>query len=246
MRVLVTHFFPRYRQQCEFFAMTCEFNRRVCERIGWKFFADSKRRVPDKNVWREKSAMIADTIEPMVDGTQVLWVDGDVLLVGDRLGEIFDAIAGFDYGMAKPFGRWNSGVVPMIVSPQIRRLWPEMRDHEHRPVGTLDDASEWTINGQSKEAGLTPLKPCIMDGDFRSVIQGASEAWDANACDTCPWPPEKRGPLCGSHGVKLALLDNKWNQRPDAVDENTQIIGWHRDTGFSKVRKIREYIEARK
>ena len=224
MRALVTHYYPRYPLQAEIFKLTSEHNRRVADKLGWSFFSDSLRRVPHLNVWREKSAILCDTFAQLADGDEVLWLDGDCLMVGEEIPEIFAAIAGYDYAMAKPFGRWNSGVVPMVVSPQIRELWREMRDHTHENVAKIGE--------------------CSIVGDHRSIIQGASETWNANECADCPWPPEKRGPLCGSHKVKLVLLDTKWNQRPEDVNDDTQIIGFHRHNGFTKHRMILKVLEA--
>jgi hypothetical protein len=219
MRTLITHFFPRYYLQAEFFKLTSDFNRAACERMKWSFVADSQRRVPDKNVWREKAAIIYETVAGLPDGDEVLWVDGDCLLIGANLPEIFRVIEGRDYAMAKRNGRWNSGVVPMVVSTQIRNLWRNVRDHTHGDVAR-----------------------CGIAGDHRSIIQGAAETWNANECATCPWPPERRGPLCGSHDVRLVELPRRWNQDPPDVNADTQIIGFHRDTGWGKLAKIKEAV----
>jgi hypothetical protein len=205
-----------------FFALTRAYNQKKADALGWGFVADSEQRVPNENPWRERAAIIASVVAGLAVGDEVLWVDGDCLIVGDAIGDIFNEIANADYGMIKSDGIWNAGVIAMRVSPQVRTLWVEMRDHKHNNEDRVDEVvSAWP----------TPDKVC--------------ETWDANECASCPWEPSARGPLCGSHKVRLVEIDRKWNSLPDEVDARTQIIGFHHNDAFTKLRLIMKILEAR-
>lgn len=256
MRALVTHFYPRYTQQDEMFDLTLDYNRKAVEPRGWRVFADKVRRVPDRNIWREKSAIICEALTSLKDGDEVLWLDGDCLIVGELCGEIFTDIANYDFGMVKLWTRWNSGVVPMIVSPQVRELWLEMRDHEHRVTNPyLQELADQNTEELLLDAGVRteqmeqmrikaglPRQCQMTQEPTRTGLEMAAQTWDAHECETCPWPPDQRGPLCGSHKVRLKEIDHRWNERPDLTSDRTQIIGFHRMNGFRKLNAIREAL----
>lgn len=112
----------------------------------------------------------------------------------------------------------------MIVSDNVRKLWIEMRDHEHM--------------------GDTPIIDGLKNESTNEVLidAGIRNSWVANECATCPYPPGNRGPLCGSEYVKLAELESRWNEMPDCVNEKTQIVGFHRHNAFTKRRQIKGFI----
>lgn len=222
MRTIITHYMPRCKQHSDFFALTRAFNGKKATALGWGFIADDKVRVPKKNPWRERAAIIAEVVAGLPYGDEVLWVDGDCLIVGDDTGSIFTEIANVDYGMVKIDGKWNAGVVPMRVSPQIRTLWVQMRDHRHA--------------GECYDNEIASARP---------TPDEVYETWDANTCEGCPWEPAKRGPLCGSHNVRLVEIGHKWDERPSTVDADTQIVGFHRNDAFTKLRMITKILETR-
>jgi len=141
MRHIVTHYWNEMDIHNEFFRLTSEFNRRVAQRLGWRFDADSKKRVSIENPWREKAAKLVESFEGMPDGDQVLWIDGDCLLVGNDIELIFDDLGIHDIGMVK-FGaskEWNCGVTPMTVNPVVRALWKDVRDHPNNMLLDLEE-----------------------------------------------------------------------------------------------------------
>lgn len=221
MRTIITHYMPRCKVHSDFFVLTREYNRKKADALGWGFVADSEERVPNKNPWRERAAIVASVVARLAVGDEVLWVDGDCLIVGDAIGDIFDEIRNADYGMVKIEGRWNTGVVPMRVSSQVRTLWDETRDHDH--------------NSKNREDEVVSARP---------TPDKVYETWDANVCVSCPWGPSARGPLCGSHKVRLVEINRKWNSQPDEVDARTQIVGFHQNDAFTKLRMITKILEA--
>jgi hypothetical protein len=197
---MLTHYYPRCTMHKTIFDVTRAHNQAWADQIGFEFISDERRRLPSEYIYREKSAFITECLEKMEDGDEVLWLDGDAIVWRDPTG-IFDALVGADIGMVKFVNeRWNSGVCAFPVNKTTRALWKEIITHEHG------------------------YKQPFNDGPMDDNV---CEKWDAHECKACPWPAEKRGPLCGSHKTKVKELDRRWNEHWDARDENTKIIGFH-------------------
>lgn len=141
MTCVVSHYWPAMEIYEEFFALACVWNGRACEKMGWPFFFDTKRRVPERNPWREKSAKLIEVFTTLVDGDRVLWIDGDCLMVGNAIQEIFEDLGDSELGMVK-YGNskeWNCGVTPMVLTEGVRELWRDIRDHPNPELLDLEE-----------------------------------------------------------------------------------------------------------
>jgi hypothetical protein len=153
------------------------------------------------------------------DGAQLLWIDGDVLLVGENIPEIFSAMGGNDIGMVR-YGyseEWNCGVCPMIVSPQIRHLWKSIRDE---PNAKLPDLEEHVRELKDKGVGVWST------GQTARPVEGFTIK-------------------TGDMKVKLAELDTIWNEDFKYVTSKTRIIGYHGYSGHAKYDLMKLEIERR-
>ena len=221
MNWVVTHYYPWKPYAPEFWAIAKSHNGEWAKRLGWGFAADSEQRVPKLyphvkwplSLYREKAAMIHETLCGLPDGDMALWLDGDALILRDPSG-VFDELGAADVGMVKFIKeRWNSGVVAMKVSEVTRQLWKEVIGHMH-----------------------TKKEPFI-DGPLHENI---CNEWTAHECASCPWQPGDRGPLCGSHKVKVAELGHQWNEHHDKIDDQTRIVGLHMTGSHTTLRVMKE------
>jgi hypothetical protein len=130
---LVTHYHPKNIYAQEMFDVSREFNRKVAERHGWNFIADSQRRVPHLGLYREKAAILVDAMKNMQDGDLVLRIDGDCLIIGQKTPEIFNELGQSDLALPKMNGRWTCSVVAFRVNAVTREMWDLHTTHEHVP-----------------------------------------------------------------------------------------------------------------
>lgn len=128
MIYIITHYVPNNVLLEEMFKLSSSHNKVRAEKLGWNFIADSKRRIPDRPIFREKAAIILETMEKTQESDKILWLDGDVLIIGNRTESIFDDLGNADIGMVKVRPFWNSGVVAMKVNKKIQDLWISIRD----------------------------------------------------------------------------------------------------------------------
>jgi hypothetical protein len=222
MRHVITHHFPRTSVQSQCFALTRAFNETVVRNLGWEFYADEKQRVSDLNILREKSAIIHEVLDGIPGGDEVLWIDGDVLLVGNRIGDIFSYLGSEgDFGMCRIDGRLNSGVIPMNVNPAIRELWKEILYHERQD-------SKPVINELIRQNIYDLLLDADLPGAAYATLSTTQSVSDG-----------------GSYKVKLIELPSMWNQSPTHITTDAQIIGYHGYDAYSKLRLIRKELEVR-
>jgi len=144
MNTIVTHYCPRHHLHEEMFALSSGYNKSVADKLGWKFFADSKRRVPQKDLFRERSAILAEAASSMQDGDKMLWIDGDALIVGKNTSAIFNELGSADVGATKLYDCWHTGVLAISINTNTRELLTQMRDHIH----ATDEAchENWTAH----------------------------------------------------------------------------------------------------
>lgn len=212
---IVTHYIPWMPYSGDFWKISSEQSKAWATKLGWEIYADSKRRLADPFIYREKAAMLSEVMGECEDGDRILWLDGDALIVRDP-SAIFDDLKGADLGMVKfVHRRWNSGVCAMVVNPATRALWPEVVTHAH----TRD----------------TPF----VDGP---LTENVCEDWTAHECDNCPHTPGNRGPLCGSSKTMVIELDRRFNEHWEARDENTRIFGFHMMGAHRTGRLMREAL----
>lgn len=138
---VVTHNAPRSPSHNEFFALSSEWNARVCIEQGMSFSSDTKRRVPSENFWREKAAKLIEYMSGIANGEQVLWIDGDCLMVGENIAEIFKDLKGRELGMVK-FGKsrlWSCGVCPMVKHDAVVGLWKSVLESKNPTLLDLEE-----------------------------------------------------------------------------------------------------------
>lgn len=223
----VTHNYPTDQYSAEMFQLSSAHNARVAASYGWSVVADSKRRVPDRSYYREKAALLVETIDSLKDGDRILWVDGDALLIGKHIDHIFNDLGNYDLGMVKVrLGRWNSGVMPIAVNPITRDLWVQVRDHSHR--------GPW-IDGP-----LTTQISDVRDIDGQLEAAELREQWSGHKCASCPYAPNERGPLCGSFTTSVIELDKKWNS--ETVEKDTEIVHIAFFDHITKLRRVKEIL----
>ena len=212
MRHVITHHFPRTQAQSQYFALTRAFNETVVRNnLGWEFYADEKRRAPNLNILREKSAIVHEVLDGIPGGDEVLWIDGDVLLVGDRIGDIFNQLGENDFGMCRIDGRLNSGVIPMKVNPTTRELWKEILYHERqdsKPV--INELIRQDVHDLLLDADLLGSAPGVSDSYKVKLIELPS-MW--NECKTITADTQ----IIGYHGYdaysKLRLIQKELEAR---------------------------------
>lgn len=140
---VVTHMYPRHHVHKKMFELSLSYNKSVAEKLGWNFIGDSKRRVPNLILFRERSAIIVEAMSAMQDEDKILWIDGDALIVGNNTPSIFDELGSADIGMVKTKSCWHTGVLAISVNPVTRNLFVEQRDHTHNEKQTN---SGWTAH----------------------------------------------------------------------------------------------------
>jgi len=218
MRHVITHYFPWSSVHSRYFALTSGFNETVARNLGLEFHSDERRRVPDLNLLREKSAIIHEVLDGLPDGDEVLWIDGDVLLVGNRIGDIFNHLGDEgDFGMSRIDGRLNAGVIPMKVNSSIRELWKEILYHERQDsTPVINELIRQNIEELLADANNPRPSACGNDSYKVKLIELPS-IW--NECQTIV--SECR------------------------VTADTQIIGYHGYDAYSKLYMIEKELEAR-
>lgn len=129
-------------------------NKPYANKFGIEYYVDGKRRCKERSIYWEKIAYLKEFLPTVEDGSLIIWVDADSLIVGDEdIRAILPPNTNFGMvqmrgglGGKQLFNWYNAGLLAM-------RNTKDVRDFLDRVWDRADENDEASINAELKHTG---------------------------------------------------------------------------------------------